>query len=161
MKEIVLQTKVKVCSCDELSSEERFLVDVARNAAKNCYAPYSRFGVGAAVELEFGTIISGSNQENAAYPSGLCAERVALFNAGANYPTRAVKTMVIAARREDGELPRPIVPCGACRQVMLEMEARHKSPMRIILYGTECCYIIEGGAKDLLPLSFDSDFLGK
>jgi cytidine deaminase len=132
---------------------------MARNAAKSSYAPYSRFNVGAAVKLDWGTIITGSNQENAAYPSGLCAERVALFSAGAQYPARAVDTLVIAARNADGELSRPIAPCGACRQVMLEVESRHKRAMRVILFGTDCCYIIKGGAKELLPLSFDSGFL--
>ncbi len=159
MKEIVLQTTVKVCRYEELDEEDRFLVDMARNAAKSSYAPYSRFNVGAAVKLDWGTIITGSNQENAAYPSGLCAERVALFSAGAQYPARAVDTLVIAARNADGELSRPIAPCGACRQVMLEVESRHKRAMRVILFGTDCCYIIEGGAKELLPLSFDSGFL--
>lgn len=159
MKEIVLQTTVKVCRYEELGEEDRFLVDMARNAAKSSYAPYSRFNVGAAVKLDWGTIITGSNQENAAYPSGLCAERVALFSAGAQYPERAVDTLVIAARNADGELSRPIAPCGACRQVMLEVELRHKRAMRVILFGTDCCYIIEGGAKELLPLSFDSGFL--
>ena len=159
MKEIVLQTTVKVCTTDELSCEDRALVDAARNATKGSYAPYSRFNVGAALRLECGTVVTGSNQENAAYPSGLCAERVALFAAGANYPDKAVETMVIAARNADGELSRPISPCGACRQVMLETESRHKRVMRIILFGTDGCYVIDGGAKELLPLSFDSDFL--
>lgn len=159
MKEIVLQTTVKVCSLDELGSDDRALVDAARNATKGSYAPYSRFNVGVALRLECGTIVTGSNQENAAYPSGLCAERVALFSAGANYPDRAVVTLAIAARNADGELSRPISPCGACRQVMLETEGRHKRVMRIILFGTDGCYVIDGGAKELLPLSFDSDFL--
>ena len=159
MKEIVLHTTVKVCTIDELSCDDRALVDAARNATKGSYAPYSRFNVGAALRLECGTVVTGSNQENAAYPSGLCAERVALFAAGANYPDKAVETMVIAARNADGELSRPISPCGACRQVMLETESRHKRVMRIILFGTDGCYVIDGGAKELLPLSFDSDFL--
>ena len=159
MKEIVLQTTVKVCKYEELSEDDRLLVDAARNAAKSSYAPYSRFNVGAAVKLDCGTIITGCNQENAAYPSGLCGERVALFSAGAQYPARAVDTLVIAARNADGELSRPIAPCGACRQVMLEVESRHKRAMRVILFGADCCYIIEGGAKELLPLSFDSEFL--
>ena len=159
MKEIVLQTTVKVCTLDELGSDDRALVDAARNAANGSYAPYSRFNVGVALRLECGTVVTGSNQENAAYPSGLCAERVALFSAGANYPDKAVVTMVIAARNANGELSRPISPCGACRQVMLETENRYKRAMRIILFGTDGCYVIEGGAKALLPLSFDSDFL--
>ena len=159
MKEIVLQTTVKVCTLDELSSDDRALVDAARNATNGSYAPYSRFNVGVALRLECGTVVTGSNQENAAYPSGLCAERVALFSAGASYPDKAVVTMVIAARNANGELSRPISPCGACRQVMLETENRYKRAMRIILFGTDGCYVIEGGAKELLPLSFDSDFL--
>jgi cytidine deaminase len=159
MKEIVLNTVVKVCSCEELEPVDRMLVNAAREAAKGSYAPYSRFNVGAALLLANGEVVVGSNQENAAYPSGLCAERVALFSAGAQYPARAVDTLVIAARNADGELSRPIAPCGACRQVMLEVESRHKRAMRVILFGTDCCYIIEGGAKELLPLSFDSGFL--
>ena len=159
MKEIILQTTVKVCRYEELGEEDRFLVDMARNAAKSSYAPYSRFNVGAAVKLDWGTIITGSNQENAAYPSGLCAERVALFSAGAQYPARAVDTLVIAARNADGELSRPIAPCGACRQVILETEKRFDKAMRIILYGAKECYIIEDGIKALLPLSFDAGFL--
>lgn len=159
MKEIVLNTIVKVCAYDELSTDDRSLVDAARQATKSSYAPYSHFNVGAAVRLAGGEIVCGSNQENAAYPSGLCAERTALFSAGASHPDEAIEAMAIAARNQDGELTRPISPCGACRQVMLETETRFSSAMRIILYGAECCYIIEGGAKELLPISFDADFL--
>ena len=159
MKEIVLNTVVKVCTYDELSADDRALVDAARQATNSSYAPYSRFNVGAAARLEGGVIVCGSNQENAAYPSGLCAERTALFGAGASHPDKAVEALAIAARNEEGELTRPISPCGACRQVMLETEARFSSAMRIILYGVEHCYIVEGGAKELLPISFDADFL--
>ena len=159
MKDIVLQTKIKVGTIDELSSKEREVVDAARKATANSYAVYSGFKVGAAVRLSDGTIVSGTNQENAAYPSGLCAERTTLFWANSQYPDNAVEIMAIAARTEQGELERPITPCGACRQVILETEKRFKTPIRIILYGSKECYIIEDGIKTLMPLSFDSDFL--
>ena len=159
MKEFILNTVIKVCSYDELSPSDRSLIDEARKAAQKSYAPYSRFNVGAAVRLAGGDIVSGSNQENAAYPSGLCAERTALFWAGAQHPDKAVEAIAIAARTEAGEIEKPISPCGACRQVMLETEIRFSRPMRIILYGTKECYIIEGGTKELMPLSFSSDFL--
>ena len=159
MKELILQTKVKVCSYDEFSSEDKEVVDAARAATANSYAVYSKFNVGAAVRLEGGTIVTGSNQENAAYPSGLCAERTTLFWANSQYPSRAVLTLAIAARTDNGELERPIPPCGACRQVILETEKRFGNTIRIILYGTKESYIVEDGIKALLPLSFDSAFL--
>ena len=159
MKDIILQTKIKVGTIDELSSKEREVVDAARKATANSYAVYSGFKVGAAVRLSDGTIVSGTNQENAAYPSGLCAERTTLFWANSQYPDKAVEIMAIAACTEQGELERPITPCGACRQVILETEKRFKTPIRIILYGSKECYIIEDGIKTLMPLSFDSDFL--
>ncbi|MBE6302880.1 MAG: cytidine deaminase [Bacteroidales bacterium] len=159
MKEIILSTVVKVCSYEELSPADRQLTDAAREAAKKSYAPYSLFNVGAAVRLDGGEIVCGSNQENAAYPSGLCAERTTLFWAGAQHPDKAVEAIAIAARDKDGEIEKPISPCGACRQVMLETEMRFDRPMRIILYGSRECYIIKGGTKELMPLSFSSDFL--
>lgn len=159
MKEIVLQTKVKVCTADELSQQEREVVDAARKATSNSYAVYSGFNVGAAVLLCDGTIITGTNQENAAYPSGLCAERTAIFWANSQYPDKAIEMLAIAARTEQGELEKPITPCGACRQVILETEKRFNTPMRIILYGSKECYIVEDGIKSLLPFSFSSDFL--
>lgn len=159
MKEIILNTTVGVCKYEELTPADCKLVDAARKATDSSYAPYSHFNVGAAAMLTNGEIITGSNQENAAYPSGLCAERTALFSAGTRFPEQAVTAIAIAARNEQGELPLPISPCGACRQVMLETESRHSQVMRIILYGKECCYIIEGGAKELLPISFDANYL--
>ncbi|MBR7135127.1 MAG: cytidine deaminase [Bacteroidaceae bacterium] len=159
MKEVIINTIIKVCSYDELPADDQRLTDVAREAAKKSYAPYSHFNVGAAVRLAGGEVVCGSNQENAAYPSGLCAERTTLFYAGAQHPDKAVEAIAIAARNEAGEVEHPIVPCGACRQVMLETETRFAQPMRIILYGAKECYIIEGGTKELLPLSFGSDFL--
>ena len=106
-----------------------------------------------------GIIVSGTNQENAAYPSGICAERTTLFWANSQYPNESVETLAIAARTEQGELETPIPPCGACRQVILETEKRFDRNIRIILYGARQCYIIEDGVKALLPLSFDADFL--
>lgn len=159
MKEMILQTKVKVCTVDELSAQDREVVDAARKATANSYAVYSGFNVGAAVRLAGGIIVSGTNQENAAYPSGMCAERTTLFWANSQYPDKAVEVLAIAARTEDGELERPIPPCGACRQVILETEKRFNTPVRIILYGSKECYVVEEGIKALLPLSFDSAFL--
>lgn len=159
MKEMILQTKVAVCTYDELQTADREVVDAARAATANSYAVYSNFNVGAAVRLSNGTIVNGSNQENAAYPSGLCAERTTLFWANSQYPNEAVETLAIAARTAQGELEMPIPPCGACRQVILETEKRFGNTIRIILYGAKQCYIIEDGIKALLPLSFDSAFL--
>ena len=159
MKEMVLQTKVVVCAYDELMSEDKEVVDAARAATANSYAVYSKFNVGAAVRLEGGVIVKGSNQENAAYPSGLCAERTTLFWANSQYPDRAVLTLAIAARTENGELAMPIPPCGACRQVILETEKRYNRTIRIILYGTRECYVVEDVIKALLPLTFDASFL--
>lgn len=159
MKELSIKTTVKVCTADELSPSDREIVDAARAATANSYAVYSHFNVGAAVRLSDGTIVCGTNQENAAYPSGLCAERTTLFWANSQYPTLAVEAIAIAARTEQGELDRPIPPCGACRQVILETEKRFDKAMRIILYGAKECYIIEDGIKALLPLSFDAGFL--
>ena len=138
---------------DELSPDERRLVESAVKATDNSYAPYSNFRVGAAVALDNGEIVTGANQENAAYPSGLCAERTALFSAQAQHPAQPVKMLAIAARNESGLLELPITPCGACRQVIVGVEDRYGKPMEILLYGKSCVYRIHS-AKDLLPLSF-------
>jgi cytidine deaminase len=152
MKEIVLEITVKACSLAELPEESRELAQAALSAAGNAYAPYSKFHVGAAVRLENGVMITANNQENAAYPSGLCAERVALFYAGATYPGIAVRTLAIAAQT-GGRQVDMITPCGACRQVLLETENRYGRPMDILLCGAEQVYIVSGAAS-LLPLSF-------
>ena len=159
MKEVILQTRVSVCSYDELPDADRAVVDVARCATAGSYSVYSGFSVGAAVRLGNGKVVSGSNQENAAYPSGMCAERTTLFWANSNYPSEPVEVMAIAARNAQGELEMPVTPCGACRQVMLEMESRHHRPIRTLLYGTDGIIIIEGGISELLPLTFDASFL--
>lgn len=156
MRNFRIEIPVCACSYDELSEADRQLIDAAKEATSQSYAPYSHFAVGAAALLEDGTVVTGSNQENAAYPSGTCAERTTLFYANSQYPDVAIETLAIAARNEQGEfVNRPIAPCGACRQVMLESEARQGKPLRLLLCGTEgICEIKQ--ASHLLPLSFDA-----
>lgn len=159
MKTIELHISVLVKKEAELTSEELRLLDEARRATYRSYAPYSHFSVGAAVELTDGTIVSGSNQENAAYPSGLCAERTAVFYANSRYPEQPIRRICIVARNTEGQfLQRPISPCGACRQVLLEAEQRAKNAIEVLLYGTDGVYIISS-IKDLLPLGFDESLL--
>lgn len=154
MKEVELKTVILECQMDELSTEDRQLVEQAIEATRRSYAPYSHFHVGAAVRLENGEIVIGCNQENAAYPSGLCAERTALFAAGALYPDVPVRVLAVAARGTDGEMTEePTGPCGSCRQVIIESETRAKHPIRILLYGRRCVYIIDG-IRQLMPLTF-------
>lgn len=154
MKEVELKTVILECQMDELSAEDRQLVEQAIEATRRSYAPYSHFHVGAAVRLENGEIVIGCNQENVAYPSGLCAERTALFAAGAQYPDVPVRVLAVAARGTDGEMTEePTGPCGSCRQVIIESETRAKHPIRILLYGRRCVYIIDG-IRQLMPLTF-------
>ena len=156
MKQIKLEINIEACHYDELTEKDRKLIDAACEATKRSYAPYSHFAVGAAALLENDIVITGTNQENAAYPSGLCAERTTLFYANSQYPDQAVETLAIAARNERGEfLEEPIPPCGACRQVMLETEKRFKRPMRILLSGEKGIYELRSVGA-LLPLSFDA-----
>jgi cytidine deaminase len=160
MVEKQIIAKILFCSFDELPEDEKKLVHIAKEAAEKAYAPYSNFNVGAAVILENGEIVSGNNQENAAYPSGLCAERVALFYANAKWPDSSVCKMAIAARKNGGFINEPIAPCGSCRQVLVESENRYGKPIRLLLYGAEEIAIISS-ATDLLPLSFGKDYLKK
>lgn len=153
MEQIDINILIQSYQLDELSPQDQELVQAAIKATHNAYANYSRFYVGAALRLENGKIVIGANQENAAFPSGLCAERTAVFAAQANYPDSPIETLAIAGRNEKGVLPNPITPCGACRQVILEIEDRYKKPIKILLYGTQKIYCIKS-VKDLLPLSF-------
>lgn len=156
MKELNLQITLKIYEYEELTAADRELLDAACEATHRSYSPYSHFSVGAAARLANSIVVSGSNQENAAYPSGLCAERTTLFYANSRYPDQPVETLAIAARNERGEfLDAPIPPCGACRQVMLETENRFHRPMRILLYGKQGIYEVKR-VGDLLPLSFDA-----
>ena len=154
MEELVLKSTVKVAQMDELTEEERKLVEQAIEATNRSYVPHSHFHVGAAVQLKNGVTLMGCNQENAAFPAGICAERSALFAAGAQYPDQPVTMLAIAARNDEGEfLEEPVTPCGTCRQVIIETETRFKHPVRILLYGTKHVYVI-AGIRELMPLSF-------
>ena len=155
MKDLTITAIIKVYQYDELNEADRSLMKTAMEATARSYAPYSHFSVGAAALLNNGTIVTGTNQENAAYPSGLCAERTTLFYANSQYPDQAVETLAIAARNERDFLDDPIPPCGACRQVMLETEKRFKQPMRILLFGKKGIYEMKSVGA-LLPLSFDA-----
>jgi cytidine deaminase len=160
MQEKTVETKVKIYTFDELNRGYQQLLEKAKEQVQNAYAPYSGFNVGAAVELENGEIFTGNNQENAAYPSGLCAERVAMFYANARYPNVPVKTLAIAAFVNGKFLPNPVTPCGSCRQVLLETESRFGKDIPVLLYGTEEVYLIEN-VKQLLPLCFEKSSLNK
>lgn len=138
---------------EDLTHSQIVLVEKATDAARNAYAPYSGYHVGAAVLLENGEIFTGNNQENAAYPSGLCAERVAIFFAGSQYPGIPVTSIAITAIRNGLIQTDPVSPCGGCRQVLTEKESEGNKPMEVILYGTEKIQVI-GSATDLLPLPF-------
>ncbi len=144
---------------NELLEEEQLLVKAAIKAADNAYAPYSGFSVGAALLLQDGTVVTGSNQENVAYPSGLCAERTAMFWAGANHPQKAIVTLAIFAKSEDFEVVDPVYPCGSCRQVMSEYERIGKQPMRIIMTAATGKVHAVNGLINILPVAFDADNL--
>ncbi len=150
MKKLLINSEfVEYNSTDELPTQEKELLAKANEAAKNAYAPYSKFKVGAAVLLDNGKIISGSNQENASYPLGLCAERVALFAASAQHPGIGITAIAVTSSSKN-----PTSPCGACRQVMAEYESLHKNQMRILLKGASGKIITTDGIKNLLPLMF-------
>lgn len=154
MKTKNITVPVVIYGYDELPEHCRHLIDKAKESTTRAYAPYSDFRVGAAVLLENGTVMCGSNQENAAYPSGLCAERVAMFHANSEYPDVAPKAIAIAAYNNGQFTVEPITPCGACRQVLLESELRYDTRIEVLLYGTDAVYHLRS-IKDLLPLAFD------
>lgn len=143
---------------EELSEQDRILILEAREITKLAYSPYSLFNVGAAVLLENGNIIKGNNQENSAYPSGLCAERVAIFYANANFPNTAIKTIAISASKNGELVNEAIKPCGSCRQVISETEFRFEKPIRIILDGKDKILALNG-IECLLPLCFSKNDL--
>ncbi len=153
MKTLNLTTKINVYTFDEASESIKKLIEAAKSATKTAYAPYSEFCVGAAVMLDNGKIITGSNQENAAYPSGLCAERVAIFSANAQYPNKGMDAIAIAAFNKGDFTNVPCCPCGSCRQVMAEVESRYNKKVKIIMYGKSEIYEVDS-IDALLPLSF-------
>lgn len=147
---------IKVAEYDRLEDmhpDQADLVHKAMEAAEGAYAPYSSYQVGAAVRMQNGEIITGNNQENAAYPSGLCAERVAIFYAGSRLPEVAAMSLAIAAKSEGLFQEEPVTPCGACRQVIFEKEQQGNLPMEVILYGSKKIQVLRS-ATDLLPLPF-------
>lgn len=152
-RELILS--YKEYTFDELSGEDRQLVEAAVGAMRNAYSPYSNFKVGAAVRLSDGSIVIGSNQENAAYPSGLCAERTAMFYANANNPDKSMVSIAIAAVKDGQLCGRPATPCGQCRQVMAEYQTKGGVPMTILLVGAD--YILKfARVESVLPFIFDS-----
>ena len=158
VKEINLSTKIAVYPLEECTETEKKLIEAAKKATEKAYAPYSGFSVGAALLLENGEIVSGNNQENAAYPSGLCAERTTVFYANANFPEEKVIAIAIAANHKGSFTEDVITPCGACRQVLLETENRFHSPMKVLMYSEKGVYAMES-IRDLLPLSFGDEML--
>ena len=142
-------------SVEEMTPEDQALVAAALEAQKGSYSPYSDFQVGAALQLANGVIVKGANQENIAYPSGLCAERVAMFWAGANYPDVPMETLAIAGSDHGVLCESPASPCGACRQVMAEYQKKYKHPLKIILVGSKRIRKFSC-VEDLLPFIFDS-----
>lgn len=146
-------------SYKELAQEKVELVEKAMEALSASYSPYSGFSVAAALLLENGEIVTGSNQENSAYPSGLCAERVAINTASHNFPNIPIVTLVVTASKSASILKRAIPPCGACRQVMLEVISRQQKTFEVILVGTEECIVVSD-VLHLVPFRFDEGFLG-
>jgi cytidine deaminase len=143
-------------SKSELNANDQLLAEQAIDAMNKAYAPYSKFHVGAALQLITGEIIQGNNQENIAYPSGLCAERVALFYAGANFPGIEIETLCIVATGDLVPKSHILSPCGSCRQVMLESQTRQKKPIRVILINQDGTILIVNSVKDFLPFGFGS-----
>lgn len=160
MKEKEIISKVRIYDYEELTDADRELIDKAKDATQTSYAPFSKFCVGAAARLSDGTIVTGSNQENAAFPSSLCAERTALFYANARYPEKSVEELAIAAYAHGTFLKSPIPPCGACRQVILGVEERYGRPIRILLFGEEGTYVVDS-IKALFPLQFTGETMNE
>lgn len=160
MKSFDLTTKIHVYSYEDCTGDIKNIIDKAKSITEKAYAPYSGFHVGAAILLANGEIITGNNQENAAYPSGLCAERVALFYANAQYPDIAIEAIAIAGYHDGDFTKEPCSPCGSCRQALLELEDKHKHPIRVIMYGKNKIYELES-VNNLLPLSFGKDSLSE
>ena len=161
MQEKKIELSFITAHLSELSEQEQQLVANAKSALKTAYAPYSGFLVGASVLLENGEIINGSNQENVAYPSGLCAERVALFYAGAKHPDVKVKTIAVSVLSKNFEVTDVISPCGACRQVMAEYEGKQEEAIKVILHSPTDEVLIANTVEDLLPFMFKSPLLKK
>lgn len=160
MKQLQITTQFSVFeNLAELPSEINILMQKATEIRKKAYAPYSKFRVGVALQLDNGQIILGSNQENAAYPSGLCAERVAIFYAGSNFPDAKIIAMAITATSDFTPNKTPIPPCGSCRQSIAEYEFKQDQPIAIYFMGDSGEVYCSDSLKNLLPLTFDKNFL--
>ncbi|WP_369410647.1 cytidine deaminase [Flavobacterium taihuense] len=160
MQDITITSQINVFEkIQELPSDIQYLMGKAIEVRKNAYAPYSKFRVGAAILLDNGEIVIGSNQENAAYPSGLCAERVAIFHAGAVYPEATILKIAITAASESNKTVTPIPPCGSCRQSIAEYEIRQKTPIEIYFMGETGAIHKSASLKNLLPFMFDKSLL--
>ncbi|MBS1545187.1 MAG: cytidine deaminase [Bacteroidetes bacterium] len=144
---------------EDLDSESKYLVHKAKEATTTAYAPYSKFHVGAAALLEDGTLVTGSNQENASYPLCLCAERIVLHTCATQHPGKAVKKLAVVAHRKNHKELTMATPCGACRQVMLETEVRQGGPMEIVMLGPAHQWTVCPSAESLLPLAFTPNHL--
>ena len=155
-----IQIQITVFETDnDLSKQDLFLLNEARKATERAYAPYSKFSVGAAIQLKNGEVVLGSNQENAAYPSGLCAERTAIFSASVQFPNEIIETIAIAAKPQQATDFIAISPCGSCRQVMSEYENKQEKPIRMIMEGENKSIYILNSIADLLPLKFTKESL--
>lgn len=160
MKEIIITTQFSVFdSTEDLPIDILNLMEQAIAIRKKAYAPYSKFRVGAAILLDNGKIVLGSNQENAAYPSGLCAERVAIYQAGAIYPEAKILKMAITAASDTNKTTTPIPPCGSCRQSIAEYEIKQETPIEIYFMGETGAIYKSASLKNLLPFLFDKSFL--
>jgi len=160
LKKIEIHTVLEVYDdISELEDSVQFLMNKSIDARHRAYAPYSDFTVGCAILLENGEVVTGNNQENAAYPSGLCAERVAIYYAGAHYPGVAIKMIALTASPKDDSLATPVPPCGSCRQAIAEYENRQKKPISIYFMGASGTVVKSNSLKDLLPLVFDKSYL--
>lgn len=146
-------------SINDLTEADQILCNKAEDALATSHSPYSKFRVGTAIELADGAVVLGSNQENVAYPSGLCAERVALFTIGANYPNAKITRMAITAQTDNFKIENPVTSCGACLQVMAESEQRQDSPIEVLFYCLGGKIIKVKGVKSLLPFVFVEDRL--
>ena len=159
MKQINIHSTITILTEQELTAIELDLKNQAFEARSKAYAPYSKFTVGAAILLDNGIVVQGSNQENAAYPSGLCAERVAIYYAGANYPNAKIVKMFITASPQDRDLEEPIPPCGSCRQAIAEYEFKQDTPIAIFFMGAKGDIYKSDSLKNILPLIFDKNHL--
>ena len=160
MKKVKIESFLEVYPNQEELPETIFsLMEAAKEARDKAYAPYSKFHVGAAILLENGKMVGGSNQENAAYPMCLCAERVALSAAASQYPKMLIKTMAITVKAPNQIVQQPAMPCGSCRQALCEMEFQQKKDIKLVIRGEKGVIYIFKSVKDILPFSFDATFL--